>query len=211
VGLQEWDPVLRVPVGAPFRAITLNISGANVQRSARGRFLLTHVAPWRPEDGLYCGMGYGMHVDLRGTARAANYLGLRHLEIAATPLPWQKSPSARNEFLRGWRRREWHSWLTEQLRFPFPAFVAVPPDREMEIREVRLLLPSTAEQARQFGIYFEAPSADGEEVLVAGGTAVVPVDVTSPNRLALEEYHAYRKLEGPPPGTLGVPAFGRLR
>jgi hypothetical protein len=152
VWLQEWDPVQQASIGGSFRAITLNISGANAWRSARGRFLLTHVAPWQPEQGLYCGMGYGTHVDLPGTALMANFLGLRHLAVAATPLPWRESGAARKEYLRRWRQREWHSWMEEHLQFPFHAFVGVPPHGEMEIREVRSLLPSTAEQARNFGI-----------------------------------------------------------
>jgi len=35
--------------------------------------------------------------------------------------------------------------------------------------------------------------------------------VASVNRLALEEYHAYRKEAGPPPGTRGMPAFTTWR
>jgi hypothetical protein len=211
VWLHEWDPVLGVSVGAPFRAITLNVGGANAQRSVRGRFLLTHVAPWRPEDGLYCGMGYGICPDQSQAVLAADYLGLRHLAVAATPLPWKQSRSARDEYLRRWQQREWYSWLTERLQFPFHALVGVSPDGKMEIREVRSLLPSTAEQTRMLGIYFEAPSSDGKQILAAGGTLVMPVDITSPNRMALEEYHAYRKLEGPPPGTRGMPGFASFR
>jgi hypothetical protein len=211
VELHEWDPVRQAHTGAPFRAITLNVGGANVQRSARGRFLLTHVAPWRPEQGLCCGMGYGMHVERRATAMLAIYLGLRHLAIAATPLPWRESPSARNDYLRRWRQREWHSWLAQHLQFPFQAFVGVPPRGEIEIREVHGLLPSPGGDAREFGIYFEIPIPGDKGVFVAGGTYVLPLDITSANRLALEEYHAYRKLDGPPPGTRGMPKFADFR
>jgi hypothetical protein len=211
VSLQEWDPVRRAHVGEPFRAITLNVAGVNVQRSARGQYLLTHVAPWRPEEGLYCGMGYGTVLDSRRTALGAMFLGLRHLDVAATPLPWKQNTAMRNEYLGRWRQREWHSWLEDHLQFPFQAFVPIPPRGEIESREVRGLMPSTAERARLMGIYFEVPSADDEQVLVAGGTAIAPVDITSPNRMALEEYHAFRKLAGPPPGARGMPGFTQLR
>jgi hypothetical protein len=211
VGLHEWDPVRRGHVGEPFRAITLNVGGPNVYKSASGQFILTHVAPWKPEDGLYCGMGYAAQFTQRQLPMAAVFLGLRHLEIAATPLPWRKSPSALHEHQRRWRQREWHSWLTAQLRFPFTAFVGLPPRVKMDIREVRGLLPSTPEEARSMGIYFEVPSDDETEIIAAGGTTVLPVDISSANRLALEEYHAYRKADGPPPGTLGMPAYTSVR
>jgi hypothetical protein len=211
VELREWDPLRQFYAGPTFRAITLNIAGVNVQRSVRGKYLLTHVAPWRPEEGLYCGMGYGAALDLPQTGMAVDFLGLRELAVAATPLPWNEGPSVRNEHLRRWRQREWHSWLAGQLRFPFQALIGGLPSGEIEVREVRGLLPSTPEQARMVGIYFEAPSADEKEVLVAGGTSVRPVDIASANRLALAEYHAYRKLAGPPPGTVGMPGFTRVR
>ena len=53
--------------------------------------------------------------------------------------------------------------------------------------------------------------AEGQELVVAGATAVTPVDVASPTFAALMEYHAYRHRAGPPPGTLGQPSFVRVR
>jgi hypothetical protein len=44
----------------------------------------------------------------------------------------------------------------------------------------------------------------GGEVLAAGGTHVMPLDVTSRNRLALAEHHAYRERTGPPPARRAV-------
>ncbi len=210
VRLHEWDPVRGGHVGEPFRAITLNIGAANIYKSAHEKFLLTHVAPWRPEEGLFCGMGYGLQLAPRQVPRWADFLGLRHLAIAATPLPWRVSTTALQEHLRRWRHREWHSWMRGKLRFPFHAFVGVPPRGDMEVLEVRGLLPSTVEQARSIGIYFEVPYRNETQVLAAGGTLVLPVDIRSPNRLALEEYHAFRCLEGPPPGTRGMPSFTTL-
>ncbi len=211
VSLHEWDPVRGARVGPPFRAITLNVGGVNAQRSVRGQFLMTHVAPWRPEDELYCGMGYASVIDSSQLMFAAAYLGLRHLDVAATPLPWKQSKASRNEYLYRWRLREWHSWLEDRLQFPFLAFVPVPPRGEFVVREVRSLLPSTPEQARMMGIYLEVQIPGQTGVLASGGTGVTPVDITSPNRLALAEYHAYRELAGPPPGTQGMPKFTKLR
>ncbi len=211
IHLQEYDPVRQCHVGEPFRAITLNIGGINAQKTGQGQFLLTHVAPWNPAEGLSCGMGYGVVLPPRRLAMAADFIGLRHLDIAARPLPWRESTSAFREYVRSWRQREWHSWLAERLQFPFQAIVAVPPEGEFEIREARRLLPSTAEQAQNFGIYFDVASPGKKEALAAGGTAILPADICSPNRLLLEEYHAYRKAAGPPPGTHGFPTFARVR
>src|SRR5262249_38354264 len=71
VGLREYDPVRQVFVGPAFRAITLNIGGVNVQREHPGKFLLTHVAPWRPEECIWCGLGYGQAVPLDMTTLSA--------------------------------------------------------------------------------------------------------------------------------------------
>jgi hypothetical protein len=207
VEFREWDLVRRVYVGVPFRAITLSIGGVNGLRSVRGKYNLTHVAPWRPEEGLFCGMGYGVFLDLGQTALAADFLEFRQLAAAATSLPWEESRSARNEYLHHWRQREWHSWLAARLRFPFHAILSGLPGNRIEVREVRGLLPATPEQARMIEIYFEVPG--DKEVIVAGGTTVRPLDITSANRMALAEYHAYRKLEGPPPGVHGMPGHTR--
>ncbi len=211
VALREWDPVRQVYAGEPFRAITLNIAGVNAQRSVRGKYLLTHVAPWRPEEGLYCGMGYGAYLGLEQTGMAVDFLSLRELAVAATPLPWTAGRSPRSEYLRQWRQREWHSWLAARLRFPFHALVPRPREGMIEVREVRGLVPSTPEQARMIGIYFEVPSPDGEEIAIIGGTAVQPVDIASANRLVMAEYHAYREQAGPPPGMVGSSGPIRLR
>jgi hypothetical protein len=211
VAMREWDPVRRTHVGEPFRAIALNIGGVNALKSECGKYNLTHVAPWCPEQGIYCGMGYGVFLDRRQTAMAADFLGFRHLGVAATPLPWNESRAAFKEHLHRWRQRDWQSWLAERLHFPFFASISGLPGAGIDVREVRELMPNTAEQARMFGIYFAVSSPDEEEAVLAGGTTVRPVDVTSANRMALAEYHAYRKEEGPPPGTVGTPGSWRMR
>ena len=74
------------------------------------------------------------------------------------------------------------------------------------MRTVNRLLPSTPQQARDFGIYFEVPLNHGE-VGAIGATAVTPLDVMAPNLPALREYSAYRERVGPPPGMVGRPHF----
>jgi hypothetical protein len=92
------------------------------------------------------------------------------------------------------------------LKFPFQALVRMPPLGDFELKLVTGLVPVTAEQARQIGVYFEVPDKR-KNVVVAGVTMVIPADVTSPTRLAVAEYHAYRERVGPPPGTIGQPLF----
>jgi hypothetical protein len=209
VDLQEWDPVGRIPLGSPLQAITLNMGGVNAQRQARGRLLLTYLAPWVPGEGLFCGMGYGSTLDKSEADPLAVYLELRHAEAASTPWPWDRDRATTEEYRRRWRNREWYGWLGERLRFPFLALVATPPQGKLRLKEVTGLVPSNPEQARRFGIYFEVPT--GAEVVVTGGTAVGPLDVTSSACAALAEYHAFRAWFGPPPGTVGQPTFTRVK
>jgi hypothetical protein len=209
VTLQEWDAVTGTATGVPFRAITLNIGGVNIYRGLQGRINLTHVAPWVPGDNLFCGMGYGLTVDKRDAAALLlMYLGLRHLEVVARPLPWKANRGAAEQHLRAWRVRDWQSWLGERLRFPFLALVNIPPQGYPQLHPVESLIPETAAEARQFGIYLEVNL--GRDPLVAGATNITPVDVTSPNAAALAEYLAYRTEVGPPPGTKGRPNYFRL-
>lgn len=49
-----------------------------------------------------------------------------------------------------------------------------------------------------------------EQVIIAGGTTISPIDITSPNSLLLAEYHAFRDHAGPPPATRGQPTFMTL-
>jgi hypothetical protein len=210
LSLREWDAVLEAPAGPWVRAITLNIGGVNLLRGDQGKILFTYLAPWVPEADLYCGMGYSKSADKRTAVYLLPYLGLRHPDAASRPLPWNESRAAGERCLRAWRGRDWHGWLRDQLTFPFPAFVTTPPKGEQRVLDVFGLLPSTTEQARHFGVYFEVPLKGGGGVLAAGATHVVPLDVTSRNRLALAEYHAYRDRAGPPPASRAAPPFQKL-
>jgi hypothetical protein len=206
VVLQEWDPIAKVHAGPPRRAITFNIGGVNYYKDKGGRLNLTYLAPWVPAEGLYCGLGYGTAVEKGEEALLLLYLALRHPEIVARPLPWRVSLSAKDDYLRQWRKREWQEWFAERLQFPFMALVGSPPDGRPVLRQVMGLIPSKPDYTRQFGIYFEIPLANGE-MMAPGATMVQPLDPASPNMAALAEYKAYRDEVGPPPGTIGQPAY----
>jgi hypothetical protein len=209
VELREWDPVNDIPADNVFRAISLNIGGVNAYRDATGSILLTYLAPWAPADNLFCAMGYGKSPAKAHSGFLVPYLGLNHPDIVARPLPWHASPAAANEYLRRWQSREWHAWLAQRLQFPFSA-VVITEGNKLEVRQVVDLIPSTPEQTRQFGVYFDVPRG-WDEHLGAGATTVTPLDVTSPTAVALAEYRAYRERVGPPPGTVGLPEFVRGR
>ncbi len=204
LALREWDPV-NATLRAPVQAVALSIGGINSYRASQGKITLTYVAPWLPAENLYCAMGYGITVPKGEAALAVPDLGLRYPDVVSRPLPWELNRATEKEYVRRWRQREWHSWLREHLQFPFWALVAMPPKGQPVLKQVTELIPSTPEQAYQLGIYLAVPL--GKEVVVAGGTMVTPLDVTSANFRALTEYHAYRHRAGPPPGTVGQPDF----
>jgi hypothetical protein len=206
VVLREWDPIVGSTIGAPMRAITLNIGGVNIYRNAHNQLTLTYLAPWAAAENLFCGMGYGVTPTKQNAEILIPYLWLRHPEIVARPLPWEASRAAADEYMREWRRREWHRWLGERMHFPFWALVTLPPLGKPQLKQVFELIPSTPEQARQIGIYF-AVDMMAKTGVAAGGTHVTPIDVTSPNLMALREYHAYREHAGPPPATRGQPMY----
>jgi hypothetical protein len=207
--LREWDVAAGTARGPQFRAITLNIGGVNAFAEARGQLLLTYLAPWVPAEDLHCGMGYSRTVGPADVGLLAIHLALAHPEVVLRPLPWRANPGAARAHLLEWRGREWHAWLAARFRFPFHAVVPLPPRGRLAVTQVRGLMPSSAEQARTFGIYLEIPS--GTQMVLAGASDVVPIDAASPNRLALAEYQAYRKLVGPPPGVRGQGDFLTLR
>ena len=213
VVLQEWDPLTGQHSGKPLRAIALNIGGVNFYRGQRGRINLTYLAPWSPESGVSCAMGYGTAVKKRQAVSeiALVMLALRQPALVCRPYPWLVSREAEAEALRVWHLREWHSWLAERLSFPFQAFVRQPPRGEQSIETVTELLPSDPAGARRFGIYLAVEKLAGTAAMVSGQTGIIPTDLASPNWLPIAEYHAYRERVGPPPGTFGGPSFTTIR
>ncbi|HEX3314677.1 MAG TPA: hypothetical protein VHR72_07275, partial [Gemmataceae bacterium] len=96
VELREWDAVDETYVGASFRAISLNIGGVGFYRSQKGYCNVTYVAPWAPEQNLFCAMGYGLALPRAG-APPLEYLvrGMRDLPTATFPLPWEIGEAVR--------------------------------------------------------------------------------------------------------------------
>jgi hypothetical protein len=210
VGLQEWDPANKTHIGSPFRAVALSMGGANDYRGLRGQVTLTYVAPWEPAQNLLCAMGYGVTVKKKEAPLLALLLGLRRPEKVSQPYPWKVNKEAGNRHLRQWQMREWHGWLKERLVFPFQAWTTSE-GGEFAARQVTGFAPMEPGMARSLGIYLIVLMDAGNSVLVAGLTGITPLDIDSPNWGPIAEYHAYRERVGPPPGTIGRPAYTRLR
>jgi hypothetical protein len=204
--VQEWDPLARSVVGPKLRAIALNIGGVNAYRGQQGKLIASYVAPWAPEQGIVCAMGYGLMEREHDMSILASVLGLRHPEIAAISWPWNVNRAARARYLQQWEEREWHGWLRERLEFPFHAFVPLPmKGNRMGLERVEKLIPSTAAQAREMGIYVAVPLEDSKECMVCGATTFKLFDLSSPNLRPLTEYQTYREWAGPPPATRRMP------
>jgi hypothetical protein len=209
VALREWDPARRSPVGQSFQAITLGMGGVDFFRRYKGKLMLTYVSPWLPDENVYCSMGYGLMPSKDEVGVTELLLGLRHPEVVAQPLPWKISARARSNYLKTWKTRDWLSWLEERMEFPFRALIPSPPQGKIKEFRVTDLLHTDAEHVRNFGVYVQVPVKGG--IQAVGLTNVIPLDVCSPNWLAVAEYGAYREQVGPPPGTRGQPRFVNLR
>ena len=208
VTLREWDVVGDRPVGEPFPAITLGMGGVDFFRSDRGKLMLTYVAPWLPDENLYCSMGYGILLKRKEVSVAELLLGLRHPDLVAQPLPWKASPKARREYEHHWKERNWQSWLEERLEFPFRALIPDAPIGGDGAFEVADLIPQSAEEAHEMGVYLQVPVRGGIQVI--GVTNVIVPDIASPNWMPIREYIAYRERSGPPPGVRNAPQVVRL-
>jgi hypothetical protein len=207
--LREWDPFDRCAFGPWKRSIALNIGGVNFDREHRGQFCLTYLSPWARDPEIYCAMGYGSTGPEPNIMPMLPLLGLRHPEIVSRPLPWKLNKYSEAQHVRAWQSRDWHGWLRARLHFPFTALAPEPTTRRLNLTTVMSLLPSTAQQARDFGIYFEVLMDDGERCTI-GATALTPLDVTSPNLPALHEYSEYRHRVGIPPGVRANPTRFRF-
>jgi hypothetical protein len=155
-------------------------------------------------------MGYGSSLPKSDALFLSPLLGLRRPDLMAAPLPWMINPAATRKRVAAWRERDWIAWLNERLTLPFLAAIGGPANFKPRLGEVRRLRPSTREEARHYGVYFDV--ALDRETAVIGATAVAPLDVASNNALAPMEYHAYRKRVGSPPGAKGLEqrgGFGR--
>src|SRR5262249_53543222 len=105
VELREWDVTTGECFGPVYPSISLGMQGVDLFRRLRGYYALTYLAPWNPEENLFCAMGYGVNVPRDQAEVAAGYLGLQHPEIVAEPLPWALDRRVVRDYLKEWRAR----------------------------------------------------------------------------------------------------------
>jgi len=195
VRLRPWNLCESRPDGAWFRAIDLSISGVNLYRSHAGSITLTYVAPWAPEEDLFCAMGYGGIVPKQRSDEFLLPSYLSDARLACARWPWQVDTRSEREYAATWRQRDWQSWFEQRVTFPFQAVLASNTGFSVHFVEDIVRVPS--QTARQVGIYFTVRCDDAK--LLVGGTAVMPLDMSTPNAATFAEYRAYRDIAGPPP------------
>ena len=206
VQLRPWDLRQARPAGVWFRAIDLSVSGVKLYRPHAGSLTLTYVAPWAPDEDLFCAMGYGMILAKEHSANLLMPQYLSDAHLACSRWPWKADSRSEREYLSEWRRREWQVWFEQRVAFPFQAVVLTTegPSLETVVDIVRV----PPDQARHMGIYFGVRC--GGTKVAAEATAVFPLDMSTPHAATFAEYRAYRDLGGPPPGArLVAPMLGR--
>ncbi len=193
ISLRERDPLTMQPVGDWIRAIALNIGGVNDYAKQKGSVVVTYVAPWVPEQNIYCAMGYGIGLSEAGCAPVAvAVIGMRNIKAVAIPLPWRGGKVPLQRSLETWLQRNWFLWMKERVRCPFPA-VVMPPNRGSRILTIDDWVTQSAEEAEKIGIHFCA-SITPEEFGVFGATTITPLDFEGSTASALAEYKAFRML-----------------
>lgn len=196
VQMRPWNLREAAPAGAWFRAIDLSISGVKLYQPHAGSLTLTYLAPWAPDEDLFCTMGYGM---ILGKAHFANLLMPQHLadpQLVCSRWPWEADARSRREYETEWRRRDWQGWFEQRVVFPFDAVVLT--NQGPALHTVEDIARVPPQQARQMGIYFAVRC--GGIKLRSGATGIYPLDMSARNAATFAEYRAYRDLVGPPPG-----------
>lgn len=205
--IREWDCVTKSYCSPPIQAISLSMGGVNAYRNSVGDLAVCYVAPWRPEKNLVCMMGYGLTDNKDECLIFNNLLALRDPARIMEPLPWKKSRNAEAQCWSEWKKREWQSWLEDRLQFPFHAIVQNGP-QSFTLAQMNGMLPGSAEQARQMGIYIHGNSLDDKtQAIMAGASSIVSLDFLHPNWFHLLEYQEYRNRSGPPPGVKNAPTW----
>jgi hypothetical protein len=194
VWLREIDVITRRPVGSWIRAIALNIGGVNIYRGEKGKLNVTYLAPWSPDEDIFCAMGYGLCVPASGIDMLTPLVtGLRAIEAVTFPLPWHAGKAAAKLLFEQWRQRDWVAYMSSHVSCPFLAIAAGP----NWIKQVTISksLNRSVEEFRKYGLYYEILKRPPE---ACGATAIYPLDHASPTALAFAEYREYRRLAGPP-------------
>ena len=122
VSLREVNVLTSRPVGPWVRAIALNIGGVNIYAPQKGKLNLTYLAPWAPDENIYCVMGYGMFVPRGQFATVALLVrGMRSIQAVTFPLPWRAGKVAARQCFEQWRDRDWFQFMATHVRCPFAA------------------------------------------------------------------------------------------
>jgi len=201
VSIEEWDVECKAVSSQPFRAISLGMGGAKPFRGLQGHLLVTYLSPWKPADNLYCSMGYSIMPTVEKLSAYEFLLGFRVPELAVRPLAWKTNPTARRNYFREWRQRDWIIWLSERLQFPFRALTMEPGQESLTAVTVTDLLYSTRATSQRVGVYVQVSGSQG--ISIIGLSNLMVLDLAGPNWGPVAEYVEYRQLAGPPPGTKG--------
>lgn len=195
VRLRAWDVERSAETGEWFDAIDLSTDGVDSYRQECGSVLCTYLAPWSPEKGLFCSMGYSMLTSKENCPALALHLNLNHADFGQQRWRWIGSSLRQQRHRKSWTNRDWQPWLRERITAPFPALIAT--EKGLKVaRAVRIFDQMSLRETRDFGNYMVI-DWQGEEVLM-GMTGVVPLDLTSAEAAALVEYSHYRRHAGPP-------------
>ena len=154
VWLREIDVISHRKVGSWIRAIAINIGGVNLYRSEKGKVSVGYVAPWSPDENIFCAMGYGLFISSSQVdAFAALVTGLRAIKAVTFPLPWHAGKAAAKSLLEQWRQRDWVAYMNSHVSVPFLANVAHP-DGAKQFK-VGKLVTETVEEFQSYGLYYE--------------------------------------------------------
>jgi hypothetical protein len=199
VSLREVDVLSGRLIGPWVRAIALNIGGANIYATEKGKLNVTYLAPWAPAENIYCAMGYGLCVPGENFAACALLVsGMRRIQAVTFPLPWRAGKVALQQCLAQWRERDWFQFMATRVRCPFQAVIMAP--EGPELCTIHRLITVSTEESQYYGIYFDM---DDKAKVACGATAIIPVDFDSPNAMAFAEYREFRRIAGPPPASRG--------
>ncbi|HEV8059837.1 MAG TPA: hypothetical protein VGP68_08190 [Gemmataceae bacterium] len=199
VSLREVDVLTGRAVGPWVRAIALNIGGVNIYGPEKGKLNLTYLAPWAPDENIFCVMGYGLFLPREQLATVALLVsGLRSIQAVTFPLPWRAGKVAARQCFEQWRERDWFQFMATHVRCPFAA--ALMANEGPELSTIHRLITQSTAEARHDGLYF---AMDDKAKLACGATAIFPLDFDSPNAIAFAEYREFRRIAGPPPAARG--------
>ena len=197
VSLRQIDAITHRPVASWVRAIALNIGGVNHYRSEKGKVNVSYLAPWSPDENIFCAMGYGLFVPASQLDIVTPLVtGLRAITAVTFPLPWRAGKAAAKSFLEQWRQRDWVAYMTSHVSCPFLANIADSNGARQFM--VSRLLTKTVAEYQNSGLYYEVLTRPPQ---ACGASAIYPLDHETATATAFAEYREFRRLAGPPPAA----------